>query len=117
MYVFQVQNTVIAERISDRQVIMQQVRHYSWVFVCMYVCTYVYMSAKNSGLLIVGSVKHNCTAVYALHRVCHPYYHKLTVTYEKRVVSIDLTYKYCRIDRHHYNPKPSPETTKYVSSP
>ena len=82
----------------------------------MYVCI---VSAKNSGLSIVGSVKHNiyyCTAACALHRVCHSVLPQ-TVTYEKRVVSIDLTYKYCRIDPHHYNPKPSPTTTKYVSSP
>ena len=45
---------LIAERISDRQIIVQQVRRYSRVLVCMYVCSmYVYMSAKNSGLSIV----------------------------------------------------------------
>ena len=70
----------VAERISYRQIIMQQVRRYSRVPVCMYVCMYVYMSAKNSGLSIVGSVKHNCTAACALHCVCHPYYHKLSPT-------------------------------------
>ena len=75
---------VIAERISDWQIIVQQVRRYSRVLVCMYVCM--------SSIL------------------------PQTATYEKRVVSIDLTYKYCRIDCHHYNPKPSPTTTKYVSS-
>ena len=48
---------VIAERISDWQIIVQQVRCYSRVLVCMY----VYMSAKNSGLSIVGLYL-NCTA-------------------------------------------------------
>ena len=37
---------IIAERISDRQIIVQQVRRYSRVLVCMY----VYMSAKIFGL-------------------------------------------------------------------
>ena len=32
---------IIAERISDRQIIVQQVWCYSRVLVCMYVCIYV----------------------------------------------------------------------------
>ena len=32
---------LIAERISDRQIIVQQVWRYSRVLVCMYVCIYV----------------------------------------------------------------------------
>ena len=43
-----VQEALIAGRISDWQIIMQQVRRYSRVLVCMY------MSAKNSELSIVG---------------------------------------------------------------
>ena len=69
---------LIAERISDRQIIVQQVQQvqrYSRVLVCMYVCMYVCMSTKNSGLSIVGSVKH---AACALRCACHPYYHKLS---------------------------------------
>ena len=31
-------NDIVAERISDRQIIMQQVRRYSRVLVCMYIC-------------------------------------------------------------------------------
>ena len=68
---------LVAERISDRQIIVQQVRG-ACLYVCMYVCMHVYMSAKNSGLSIVGSVKH--IAACALRRVCHPYYHKLSPT-------------------------------------
>ena len=41
---------IIAEHISDWQIIVQQVWRYSRVLVCMY----IRMSAKNSGLLIVG---------------------------------------------------------------
>ena len=42
-------NGIIAERISNRQIIVQQVWRYSRVLVCMY----EYMSAKNSELSIV----------------------------------------------------------------
>ena len=60
---------IFAEHISDRQIIVQQVRRYSKV---VFVCTYVH---KISGLLIVDS---NCTDACALHRECHSYYHKLS---------------------------------------
>ena len=68
------------------------------------------MSAKNSGLSIVGSVKHNCCCLRA--ESCMSSILSQTVTYEKSIVSIDLIYKYCRIDRHHCKLKPSPTTTK-----
>ena len=57
-------NEVIAERIGDRQIIVQKVQRYSRVLVCMY----VYMSTKNSGLSIVG-LKLNCTADCTLFRL------------------------------------------------
>ena len=41
---------------------MQYTHHWA---VCMYVCMYIYMSAKNFGLSIVG-LKLNCTAACAL---------------------------------------------------
>ena len=65
---FMALHLVIAEHIIDRQIIVQQVQRYSRMLVCMY----VYMSAKNPRLLIVG-LKLNCTADCALF---HLLYHK-----------------------------------------
>ena len=58
---------MIAKCISDGQIIVQQVRRYSRVLVCMYI--YV---RKNSRLLIVG-LKLNCTDDCALFHLLYSY--------------------------------------------
>ena len=59
---------LVAERISVRQIIVLYMRHWA---ICMYVYIYIYMSAKDFGLSIVG-LKLNCTAACVL---CCMVYH------------------------------------------
>ena len=73
---------IVAEHINDRQIIVQQVRCYSRVLVCMY----VYMSAKNSELSVVG-LELNCTADYALFRLLHYPYIQRSLSHILRISS------------------------------
>ena len=60
---------VIAKRISDRQIIVQQVRRYSRVLVCMYVCIYV---RKKFRIVDSGFVTADC-ALFEFHLYLHIY--------------------------------------------
>ena len=55
----------------------------------MYVCMYVYMSVKKSGLSIVG-LKLNCTADCVLFRLLYPLYSLEFFTYPIASQRVDL---------------------------
>ena len=74
---------VIAERISNRQIIMQQVRCYSRVLVCIYIYVYTYVCKKSK--LSIVDLKFNCTADCALFCLLYPFSGVFCIPYSQRV--------------------------------